>query len=60
MQSGRVRALVVRGEARSPLAPEVPTAREAAPSTPEELARTIATGRDTMGRIIAAANIWAD
>ncbi len=33
---------------------------EATPSTPEELARMVATGRETMGRVITAANIRAD
>jgi tripartite-type tricarboxylate transporter receptor subunit TctC len=107
VQSGRVRALAVSGAARSPLAPGVPTAREAgidyeltgwqamvgpaglprpivdrvnaelrraladpevagriraqgnepAPSTPEELARLIAAGRETMGGVIRDAGI---
>jgi tripartite-type tricarboxylate transporter receptor subunit TctC len=107
VQSGRVRALAVSGAARSPLAPDVPTAREQgvefeltgwqamvgpaglprpivdrvnaeirgaladpevarrirqqgnepAPSTPEELASLIATGRETMGRVIREAGI---
>jgi tripartite-type tricarboxylate transporter receptor subunit TctC len=110
VQSGRVRALAVSGAARSPLAPEVPTAREQgveyeltgwqamvgpaglprpivdrvnaelrraladpeverrirqqgnepAPSSPEELATLIATGREAMGRVIREAGIVAD
>lgn len=107
VQAGRVRALAVSGAGRSPLAPDVPTAREQgvnfeltgwqamvgpaglprpivdrvdaeirraladpevarritqqgnepAPSTPEELAAIIATGRETMGRVIREAGI---
>jgi tripartite-type tricarboxylate transporter receptor subunit TctC len=107
VQSGRVRALAVSGAARSPLAPDVPTAREQgvdfeltgwqaivgpaglprpivervnaevrraladpevarrirqqgnepSPSSPEELATLIATGRETMGRVIREAGI---